>query len=139
MGNQTDLKRADRTDRVTEKKQLKCEARRNVFAEVSHDRSGGQAGAHLGKRERGVFRHQHEVAHNGQAKSKTKRVALHLGDADERRSAQHALEFDEPRHFFADGLGIAAGAFAPRAESLSARADAQDTREGVRGFGTQLR
>jgi len=109
-----------------------------AFAEVRHDRGGSKPEAHLGERERSIFRNQHEVAHNRQPETESKRVALHFGNTDDRRSAQRVFEFDQPRRFFAEGLGIVPGSFAPGAEDFAACAYAQDASYGIRGFRPQL-
>src|SRR2546430_3417016 len=46
---------------------------------------------------------------------------LHFSDADQRRRAQRALEFNKPLGFFANGIHIAPGALAASAEDLAAR------------------
>src|SRR5205085_4248426 len=126
-----------RTDRLSEKNERKGSTRERILTQVRHDGRRSEAVAHLGKRERGIFRHQHEVAYNRQAEAESKRVALYFGNADERRSAQSVLEFDEPRRFFANGVRVTSRAFAPSAKDFAACPDSQDSRGGICGFGTQ--
>ena len=112
---------------------------KRVLAEVGHDRGRREPEFHFRKSQRRAFRHVNEIAHDREAETEAKRVALHFRDADQWRNSQGALEFDKPRGFVVDRRGVAARALAPRAENFAARANAQDARAGMRCFAAKLR
>ena len=138
MGDEADFESLLRSKRFAEKDQGEGETREGIFAEIGHDGGGGEAVAHLGKTERGVFGDQWEVGDDGEAHAESEGVALDFGDGDKRGSANEALEFDQTGDFGADGVGVTGSAFAAGAENFAVGADAEDAGAGLRGFGAEF-
>src|SRR5215472_1171801 len=87
LRDKPDLERVLWTDGFTEQYQRKGGPWQCIFAKVGHDGRRSEAGTHLGERQRGVFRNQHEVAYDREAETEAKGVTLHFGHADQWRSA----------------------------------------------------
>src|SRR5258706_5698962 len=138
LRDEPDLQSVLRSDWIAEQQKRKREARQSVLAQICHDGSGRETEAHLGKSQGSVLSDIHEIANNRQAEAESKRVALHFRDADQRRSSQGALEFDEPGGLFTDCANVAARTLAARAENFSVRSNPQHARTRSRRFGAQL-
>src|SRR6266404_4511535 len=126
LGNESDLESVLRSDGIAEQQKRKGETRQSILAQIGHDGRWRKTEAHLGKSQRSVVGDVHEIANNRQAEAEPERVALHFRDADQRRSPQGALEFDEPGGLFTNCANVAAGALASGAENFSARSNPQD-------------
>src|ERR1700692_567749 len=82
-----------RRDGIAEEDERKRKSRQGVLAEIRHDRGGSKAEFHFRESHGSTFGDVNEIAHDRQAKPETESVALHFGDADQRRNPQGALEF----------------------------------------------
>src|SRR5712671_3378180 len=134
LGNESDLQSVLRSNGIAEQQKRKRESRQSVVAEIRHDGRRRKTEAHLGKSERSSLGDIHEITYNRQAEAKSERVALDFRDADQRRSSQGALEFDEPGGLFTDGANVAARTLTSRAENFSARSNPQNARSLSNGF-----
>src|SRR6202035_3720620 len=83
QGNQTDLLRLLRIDRVAEEDKGEGKSWQRVFSEIGHDGRGRKTGTHLRKREPGMLGHKNKVAKYREPEAETWSVALYLGDADQ--------------------------------------------------------
>src|SRR5215469_6969688 len=126
-------------DGFAEQHQGKGEPWERVFAKIRHDSGGCETEAHFRETQGGVFADKRKIANDGHAETETKRVALHLSDADQRRTPQGTLEFNEANGFLSDTLRVPPGALPAGAENLASRAHAQYTCLWIRGFLPQLR